>query len=121
MTETGGDGDGELYVLALLDELRAEAASLRDQVTESSHRLERLARTLANPNLPNVPVGLQYALEQWDRRGQHIRWTIALSGSVMVANGAFDAAVKHYPSERWTLRNGIRVLREYEPGASERR
>jgi hypothetical protein len=66
-----------------------------------------------------VPVGLNYALEQWDQRKSAHPMDNRRSGSVTVANGAFDAAVKHYPTERWTLWQGIRVLREYEPGVGE--
>lgn len=36
---------------------------------------------------------------------------VGLSGIIIVADGAFEAAVKHYRSERWTLRQGIPVFR----------
>ena len=48
------DGDGEIYVLELLAELRGEAERLHRDVFETSCRLNRLARTLSNGNLPNV-------------------------------------------------------------------
>src|SRR5712671_1704302 len=88
------DGEGELYVLELLAELRGEAERLHRDVFETSCRLNRLARTLSNGNLPNVPAGLNYAIEMWDRHSQSVRWTIALCGTSTIARGAFDVAVK---------------------------
>ena len=114
------DGEGELYVLELLAELRGEAERLHRDVFETSCRLNRLARTLSNGNLPNVPAGLNYAIEMWDRHSQCVRWTIALCGTSTIARGAFDVAVKNYPNERWTLRQGIRLLQEHEPAKGDR-
>jgi hypothetical protein len=34
-------------------------------------------------------------------------------GSIVLARAAFDAAVKEWPHERFTLRQGIMTMREY--------
>jgi hypothetical protein len=44
-----------------------------------------------------------------------IRWTVAASGSIVLAHAAFDAAVKEWPHKRFTLRNGIMLMREHPP------
>jgi len=35
--------------------------------------------------------------------------------SVSIAHAALDMAAANYPSERFTLRNGALVIREYKP------
>ncbi len=42
-----------------------------------------------------------------------IRWTLAASGSIVLARAAFDAAIKEWPHERFTLRQGIMLMREH--------
>jgi hypothetical protein len=37
-----------------------------------------------------------------------------LIDNFLVAQAAYDAAVKYNPLERWLLRDGIRVIRRYE-------
>jgi hypothetical protein len=49
----------------------------------------------------------------WDHSEQHIRWVIATSASVAVGHAALDAAIANYPDQRFTLRNGILVIRQY--------
>jgi hypothetical protein len=39
----------------------------------------------------------------------------AASASVAVGNAALDAAIASYPGQRFTLRNGIEVIREHVP------
>jgi hypothetical protein len=51
----------------------------------------------------------------WDRHDQHIRWVIAASTSVAIGHAALDAAIAAYPGQRFTLRNGALVIREYGP------
>jgi hypothetical protein len=50
-----------------------------------------LLRQLANPNLHDIG-NLQYHIELWDRRDQHIRWVIAATSSMAIGNAAFDVA-----------------------------
>jgi hypothetical protein len=40
---------------------------------------------------------------------------ISACDTVSVAHGAFDAGIKNYPNHRWTLLNGMMLIREYEP------
>jgi len=63
---------------------------------------------LIGPRLP-------FRVELWDRHDQHIRWVIAASASVAVGHAALDAAIASYPDQRFTLRNGIQVIREHKP------
>ena len=72
-----------------------------------------IRRDLANPNLHNIPRNLPFRVEMWDRADQHVRWVIAASGSVAIGHAALDAAIANYPDQRFTLRNGILVIREH--------
>jgi hypothetical protein len=54
---------------------------------------------LANPNLHDIPRNLPFRVELWDRADQHLRLVIAAN----------------FPGERFTLRNGILVIRGHEP------
>jgi hypothetical protein len=56
---------------------------------------------------------MNYRIELWERHAEHIRWTVAASGSIVLARAAFDAAVTEWPNERFTLRNGIMLMREH--------
>jgi hypothetical protein len=49
----------------------------------------------------------------WDRHAQHIRWMIAAAGTITIAQAAFDAAIANWPGERFTLRQGIMLIREH--------
>ena len=49
----------------------------------------------------------------WDQSDQHIRWVIAASASVAIGHAAMDAAIANYPEQRFTLRNGILVIRQH--------
>jgi hypothetical protein len=66
---------------------------------------------LANPNLHDI-ANMNYRIELWERHAEHIRWTVAASGSIVLARAAFDA-VTEQPNERSTLRNGIMLMREH--------
>ena len=73
------------------------------------HGIDRLA----NPNLHNIPRNLPFRVEMWDQSDQHIRWVIAASASVAIGHAAMDAAIANYPDQRFTLRNGILVIRQH--------
>ena len=75
----------------------------------------RPLRELANPNLHDIPIRLPFRVELWDRHDQHIRWVIAAASSVAVGHAGLDAAIAPYPDQRFTLRNGIQVIREHVP------
>jgi hypothetical protein len=49
----------------------------------------------------------------WNQSDQHVRWVIAASASVAVGHAAMDAAIANYPDQRFTLRNGIQVIRQH--------
>jgi hypothetical protein len=74
--------------------------------------VDELLRQLANPNLHDI-ANVNFRIELWERHTEHIRWPIAAFGSIVPARTAFDAVVKEWPHERFTLRNGIMLMREY--------
>jgi len=115
---TGSSGDGQLHTLGLLEQLRAESKSLWGASSEAYFRVDGLLRELANPNLHDIPTNLPFRVELWDRHDQHIRWVIAASSSVAIGHAALDAAIANYPEQRFTLRNGILVIRQYAPQGS---
>ena len=107
--------DGQLHALGLLEQLREECKSLWGTSSEFYFRVDALLRELANPNLHDIPMRLPFRVELWDRHDQHIRWVIAASANVAVGHAALDAAIATYPGERFTLRNGVQVIREHVP------
>jgi hypothetical protein len=106
---------GQLYTLGLLEELRSECKTLWGASSEAYFRVDELLRKLANPNLHDIPGNLPFRVELWDRHDQHIRWVIAASSSVAIGHAALDTAIANYPDQRFTLRNGIQVIRQYPP------
>jgi len=58
---------------------------------------------------------MAFRVELWDRSDQNIRWVIAASASVAVGRAVLDAASSLYADQRFTLRNGIQVIREDVP------
>jgi len=107
--------DGPLYTLGLLEPLRVECKQLWGASSEFYFRIDGLLRELANPNLHDIPTRLPFRVELWDRHEQHIRWVSAASASVAVGHAALDAAIAFYADQRFTLRNGIQVIREHVP------
>ena len=107
------DGEGQLHTLGLLEQLRDESKSLWGASSEAYFRVDELLRQLANPNLHDIPRNLPFRVEMWDRSEQHVRWVIAASSSVAVGHAALDAAIANYPGQRFTLRNGILVIRQH--------
>src|SRR5438477_106562 len=107
---------GETYTLTLVEELRDQCGARQRELSDAYHRMDGLIRQLKNPNLHDIPMQLPFRVEMWTGDGQHIRWVTACAGTVSIAHGAFDAAIKNYPGERWTLRNGILVIREHPIG-----
>jgi hypothetical protein len=55
-------------------------------------------------------------VEMWDRSDQHVRRVIVASASVAVGHAAMDATIANYPDWRFTLRNGILVIRQHPRG-----
>jgi hypothetical protein len=98
--------------LGLLERLRSEANLVRGAYGGLYERLDKLLRELENPNLHDI-ANMSFRVELWDRRALHIRWVVAASGSVFVARAAFDEAVKHWPDQKLTLRQGIMLIREH--------
>jgi hypothetical protein len=63
----------------------------------------------------NIPTSLSFHIELWDRQDLQVRWVVAATASVTIANAAFDVAVAIHPNERLMLRQGIRIVRKHEP------
>jgi hypothetical protein len=115
MSQDPPDQEGQLYTLGLLERLRAECKDLWGASSNAYFRVDELLRELANPNLHDIPTRLPFRVELWDRNEQHVRWVIAASSSVAIGHAALDAAIANYPGQRFTLRNGILVIREHAP------
>src|ERR1700733_2269679 len=115
MKTDSSDMEGQLYTLGLLEELRAECKDLWGASSAAYFRVDELLRELRNPNLHDIPRNLPFRVEMWDQSDQHIRWVIAASASVAVGHAAMDAAIANYPDQRFTLRNGIQVIRQHPP------
>jgi len=107
------EGDGQLHTLTILEQLREASKSLWGASSAAYFQVDELLRQLANPNLHDIPRNLPFRVEMWDGSDQHIRWVIAASASVAVGRAAMDAAIANYPDQRFTLRNGIQVIRQH--------
>jgi hypothetical protein len=120
MSQDPTEDAGQLYTLGLLEQLRAESSELWGSSSKLYHRVDGLLRELVNPNLHDIPTNLPFRIELWDRGNRHVRWVIAASSNVAVAHAALDAAIANYPHQRFTLRNGILVIREHSDRTSQR-
>lgn len=108
--------NAELRTLSLVEALRTECSGLWGSSSELYRRIDTLLRELADPRLQDIPRRLPFRVELWDRNNQRIRWVIAATSSVAVGHAALEAAIANYPGQRFTLRNGIMVIREHVPG-----
>ena len=81
--------------------------------SEAYFRVDELLQQLANPNLHDIPHNLPFRVEMWDQSDQYVRWVISASASVAIGYAALDAAIANYPDQRFTLRNGIVVIRQH--------
>jgi hypothetical protein len=108
----GPDEGGQLHTLGLLEQLRAQSGELWGRSSKLYFHVDELLRQLSNPNLHDI-ANMSYRVELWDRHANHIRWTVAAAGSVSVAHAAFEQAVKDWPHEHFTLRQGIMLIREH--------
>jgi hypothetical protein len=115
MSQAPTNGGGEVHTLSLLERLRDKCKQLWGTSSEFYFRVDGLLRELANPNLHDIPMRLPFRVELWDRSDQHIRWVIAASSSVAIGHAAVDAAIASHPDQRFTLRNGILVIRRHPP------
>jgi hypothetical protein len=107
------EGDDQLQTLSVLEQLREASKGLWGASLAAYFRVDELLRQLANPNLHDIPRNLPFRVEMWDQSDRHIRWVIAASASVAIGHAALDAAIANYPEQRFTLRNGILVIRQH--------
>jgi hypothetical protein len=112
MSQPPPDEDGQLHTLGLLERLRDEARLVRGAYEGLYERVDKVLRELANPNLHDI-ANMSFHVELWDRHALHIRWLVAAAGNFALAQAAFDAAAREWPDQRFTLRQGIRVIREH--------
>ena len=111
--------DGQLHTLGLLERLRQKTSGVQDRYSDLYREEDGLLRELGNPNLHDI-ANMSYRIELWDQYALHIRWTVAAIGHINLARAAYDEAVKQWPGERLTLRQGIRVINEYDPAREKR-
>jgi hypothetical protein len=114
MSQEPESDDGQLYTLGLLERLRKETGLIQGQYSDLYSRVDSLLREIGNPNLHDI-ANLNFRVELWDKYALHIRWTVAAVGHIYIAQAAFDEAVKQFPEQRLTLRQGIRVIQEHPP------
>ncbi len=115
MEDDPNDMEGGLYTLGLLEKLRAECKELWGATSASYFRVDELLCELGNPNLHEIfPVSV-FRVELWDRHARHIRWVLAATASVAIANAALDTAISEYPGQRLTPRKGSMVIRDHKP------
>ena len=107
------EGEGQLHTLGLLEQLHDASKSLWGASSEAYFRVDELLRQLANPNLHDIPRNLPFRVEMCDQSDQHVRWMISASASVAIGHAALDAAIANYPGQRFTLRNGILIIRQH--------
>jgi hypothetical protein len=107
------ENNGQLHTLSVLEQLREASKGLWGASSAAYFRVDELLRQLANPNLHDIPRNLPFRVEMWDQSEQHVRWVIAASASVAIGHAALDAAIANYPGQRFTLRNGIVVIRQH--------
>jgi hypothetical protein len=112
MSQGPENDDGQLHTLGLLEQLRAESGYLWRAASDFHFRVDAMMRRLENPNLHDIQ-NMSYRIDLWDRHAVHGRWLVAASGNVFIARAAFDEAVKHWPGQRLTLRNGMQLLCEH--------
>jgi hypothetical protein len=114
MSQEPSDQDGQLHTLGLLERLREKTGLIKDAYSDLYRVVDKLLRELENPNLHDI-ANMSYRVELWDKYALRIRWTVAAVGHIYVARAAFDQAVKEWPDQRLTLRQGIRVIQEHSP------
>jgi hypothetical protein len=114
MSQDPEESGAEVHTLGILEQLRSESGILWRATSDFYFRVDKLLRELENPNLHEI-ANLHHRVELWDHTGQHVRWVIAACGTVTIGHAAFDAAIKSWPNERFSLRNGIQLIREHPP------
>jgi hypothetical protein len=112
MDQDPADEDGQLHTLGLLERLRSETNLVRGAYDGLYGRVDKLLREIENPNLHDIR-NMSFRVELWDQHALHIRWVVAAAGSVFLARAAFDEAVKQWPDQKLTLRNGMLLMREH--------
>jgi hypothetical protein len=105
---------GQLHRLGLLERLREKTGLIKDTYSDLYGEVDKLLRELEHPNLHDI-ANMSFRVELWDKYALHIRWTVAAVGHIYIARAAFDRAVKEWPDKRLTLRQGIRVIEDYDP------
>jgi hypothetical protein len=115
MSQDPGDEDGQLHTLGLLERLRSETNLVQGAYAGLYERVDKLLREIENPNLHDIR-NMNFRVELWDQHALHIRWVIAAAGSVFLAHAAFEEAVKQWPDQKLTLRNGMLLMREHPKG-----
>ena len=112
MSQDPGDEDGQLHTLGLLERLRSDTNLVRGAYGGLYERVDKLLHELENPNLHDIR-NMCFRVELWDQYALHIRWVVAASGSVFLAQAAFEEAIKQWPDQKLTLRNGMLLMREH--------
>lgn len=111
MSQASAEDDGQLHTLGLLERLRSETNLVQGAYARIYQRVDKLLRELENPNLHDIR-NMSFHVELWDQHALHIQWVVAAAGSVFLARAAFEEAVKQWPDQKLTLRQGIMLISE---------
>src|ERR1700731_1853185 len=103
MSQDPCDEDGQLHTLGLLERLRSETNLVRGAYGGLYERVDKLLREIENPNLHDIR-NMSFRVELWDQHALHI---------LFLAHAAFEEAVKQWPDQKLTLRNGMLLMREH--------
>lgn len=109
--DNSADADGPLHTLNLLERLRDETGALWSSTSDVHARVERLRGSWLTIFPPGYRSGLSYGIEPSNTFGGLSRHHLASA----IGHAALDAAIANYPSEQFTLRNGILIIRESGP------
>jgi hypothetical protein len=104
--------------------LRIQRKPIGTKHDEFHSRLWELLRQVANPNVHGLDKELTFRVKECDTTDvsfpEELR-CISLNGNVEVARGAFNAAVRCYPTRRWMLLWGSYIVERYYPPPPEKR
>jgi hypothetical protein len=103
--------DGQLHTIGLLERLRS-ANLVQGAYAGLYQCVDKLLRELENPNLHDIR-NMSFRVELWDQHALRIRWVVAAAGSVFLGRAAFEEAVKQWPDQKLTLRQGIMLISEH--------
>jgi hypothetical protein len=110
--------EGDSHTVDLLGDMRKLCDEMGASFDSFHRRFWELQQAISNPNTHGLSKELTHKVMQLETGTagypETLR-TISLNGSAPVAQAAFHAAVKAYPTRTWVLRWGMMVMERYDP------